>query len=196
MILGVVWRDFMKQTMLLITCAALLASCDKGPQVDLKNATGNEVAKAVSQSGAVSSASFIEPGEWQLTTKIEQMEMPGLSPEDEARMKQMTATDSADTANHCVTPAEAKKPMTNFSGTQKSCTYDHYTMGAGRIDIAMVCQQSGETQTSHIVGTFTPTTLSADIESRTTAGRHAGGIMKSHIDYQRIGECTGKDDDE
>ena len=186
----------MNQTIVLMTCAVILASCNKGPQVNVTNATGNKVAQAVTQSGVMAGGSMLQPGEWQSRVKIEQMEIPGMSPELEGRMKQMVPTDKADPSNHCITEAEVKKPKADFFGADKSCTYDHFTMGGGKIDIAMVCHRDGGTQTSTANGTYTPTTYSADIESRTTAGRRAGAVIRIHADSQRIGECTGKDDEE
>lgn len=185
----------MKRTILLLGFAAILASCNKGPQVNLKNATGNEVAKAVTQSGIASGDSLIEPGEWQSRVHIEQMEIPGMPPEVAARMKQMVAADKTEASSHCVTPADVKKPKADFFGADKSCTYDHFTMGAGKIDVAMVCHQEDGTQTSTVTGTYTPTTYSAEIESHTTGGRTSGAVMKIHTDSRRVGECTGKADD-
>lgn len=183
----------MNRTILLFGCAAVLASCNKGPQVNLKNATGNQVARAVSKAGLASGDSFIEPGEWLSRVKIEQMDIPGMPPEVEARMKQMVAARKTAPSSHCITPAEVRKPKADFFGAEKSCTYDHFTMGAGKIDIAMVCHEEDGTQTSTVTGTYTPTTYSADIESHTTGGRTSGAVMKIHADSQRIGECKGKD---
>ena len=182
----------MNGNILLFACAAALVSCDKGPQVKLENATGSQVANAVTDSGTMSGGSFLEPGEWQTRMKVVQMDIPGMSPDLAARMKQAFNTDPT---NRCVTPAEVKKPTADFFGANKSCTYDHFTMGAGRIDIAMTCHREGETQTMTAVGSYTPTTYSTETEARTTGGRHSGSVTKFHIDSQRVGECTGKDDD-
>lgn len=185
----------MNGNILLFACAAALASCDKGPEINLKNATGNQIVSAVSQPQFSSSASFIEPGEWQSRVKIEQMDFPGMRPEVEARMKQALMTDKDDPTNHCVTAAEVNKPKADFFAAEKSCTYDHFVMGGGQIDIAMTCHREDGTQTRTVAGTYTPTTYSVDIESRSTSGRRAGAVIKVHADAQRVGECTGKNDD-
>ena len=52
----------MKSAFLLIACVLPLAACNKGPEVSLKNATGNEVAQAVKQSGVMSGDATIEAG--------------------------------------------------------------------------------------------------------------------------------------
>ena len=52
----------MKQTVCVIASVLCLTACNKGPQVNLKNASGNQVAQAVRQSGVMSSNSMIQPG--------------------------------------------------------------------------------------------------------------------------------------
>jgi hypothetical protein len=67
-------------------------------------------------------------------------------------------------------------------------------MGGGKIDIAMVCNQEGFTQNMSLIGTYTPTTYSMDMSSSGSGGPKQGMTMKMHVDSQRIGECTGKDE--
>ena len=112
----------------------------------------------------------------------------------EEKMKQMMAG-RMNASKHCITAADVKKPKADFFGADKSCKYDHFAMGGGKIDIAMVCHHEGATQTTSMTGTYTPTTYTMDMENRTTGGDHPGAVMKFHVDSQRIGECTGKDDD-
>ena len=45
-----------------IVGALALAACNKGPEVNLKNASGQQVAQAVSQSGVISGDYMIQPG--------------------------------------------------------------------------------------------------------------------------------------
>jgi hypothetical protein len=66
-------------------------------------------------------------------------------------------------------------------------------MGGGKIDIQMVCKQENLTQTTNMSGSYTPTTYSLDMSSAGT-GPEQGMTMKMHVDAQRIGECTGKED--
>ena len=186
----------MKQTILLITCAAVLASCNKGPQVDLKNATGNQVTQAVRQSGVMNSDAMIEPGLWQSKVTVLDMNVPGLPPEYAAKMKQSLAEHRNDTNKHCITPADVKKPKEDFFGADKSCRYEHFTMGGGKIDIAMACKEEGASQNTNMSGSYTPTTYSLDMSSSATGGGMQNGMsMKMHVDAQRVGECTGKADE-
>ena len=79
----------MKTILCLIACALPLVACNKGPQVDEKNASVAEVAEKVRQSGG--EASFIRAGQWQSKVTIEKFEMPGMPPEMVQRIKTMMA---------------------------------------------------------------------------------------------------------
>jgi hypothetical protein len=45
-----------------------------------------------------------------------------------------------------------------------------------------------------MAGTYTPTSYSLDMSSNGSGGQQAGMTMKMHVDSQRVGQCTGKDD--
>ena len=80
----------MKSAAILIACALPLAACNKGPQVNEKNASVAEVAEKVREAESASE-SFIRPGLWQSKVTIEKFEMPGMPPEMPQRMKTMMA---------------------------------------------------------------------------------------------------------
>jgi len=120
-------------------------------------------------------------------------ERSGMPPQYAAKMKQEMAEHRNEASKHCITAADVKKPKEDFFGADKSCHYDHFTMGGGKIDIAMVCKQENMTQTTNMSGSYTPTTYSLDMSSAGT-GPEQGMTMKMHVDAQRIGECTGKED--
>ena len=185
----------MKYGLCVAVSVLCLAACNKGPTVELKNATGNQVSNAVVQSGVMTSGSMIEPGLWQSKVAVLEMNIPGMPAQYADKMKQRLAEHRNQTSKHCVTEADVKKPKEDFFGADKSCRYEHFTMGGGKIDIQMVCSQEGSTQTTNMAGTYTPTTYSMDMSSKGTGGGEQGGMtMKMHVDSQRVGECTGKDD--
>ena len=186
----------MTKTMILIAGAAVLASCNKGPEVKLKNATANEVAQSVQQSGVMNSDAMVQPGLWQSKVTVQEMNIPGLPAEYADKMKQNMAAHQNDTNRHCIKPEDVKRPKEDFFGADKSCKYDHFTMGAGKIDVAMVCHRDETTQNMKISGSYTPTTYSIDTAMSGTGGREGGMSMKMHVDAQRVGECTGKADED
>ena len=183
----------MKIAVCVVASALCLAGCNKGPTVELKNASGNEVAAAVRQSGVMSSNTMMQPGEWESKTSVLEMNMPGIPAQYAARMKQSIAEHRNEASRHCIKPEDVKKPKEDFFGADKSCRYDHFTMGGGKIDIAMVCKQENLSNTTNMAGTYTPTTYSMDVSS-VGSGPQQDMTMKMHVDAKRIGECTGKED--
>jgi hypothetical protein len=184
----------MKHAAFLVACILPLAACDNSPKVELKNATGNEVAKAVTTSGVMTSDTMVEPGEWQSKVSILEMNIPGMPPQYASKMKQMMAERQQETTKHCLTKEDVKKPKEGFfAGEDKSCRYAHFSMGGGKLDIQMVCNEEGSTRTTNMAGSFTPTSYSMDMASNATEGAQAGMSMKMHVDAQRIGECTSKE---
>jgi hypothetical protein len=184
----------MKEWTILIGCVAVLASCNKGPEVNLRNATGKQVTQAVKQSGVMTSGTMVEPGLWQSRVTVEEMNIPGLPPQYAAKMRQTMEEHQQRLAKHCLTPEQVKRPKEDFfAGEDKSCRYQHFTMGGGKIDIQMVCNEEGSTQTTSMNGTYTPTSYSMEMSSNGSGGSGQGMAMKMHVDAQRIGECTGND---
>ena len=182
----------MKQA-ICVAASVCLGACNKGPEVNLHNASANQVSTAVSQSGMMNSDSMVEPGLWQSKVTVLAMNIPGMPPQYAAKMKQEMAEQRNETSKHCIKPEDVKKPKENFFGADKSCHYDHFTMGGGKMDIQMVCRQENMTQTTNMTGSYTPTTYSLDMSSNGT-GPQNGMTMKMHVDAQRIGVCTGKED--
>jgi len=184
----------MKIAVCVVASALCLAGCNKGPTVELKNASGNEVAAAVKQSGVTSSNTMMQPGEWESKTSVLEMNMPGIPAQYAARMKQGIAEHRNEASRHCIKPEDVKKPKEDFFGADKSCRYDHFTMGGGKIDVAMVCHQEQTTEKMNVSGSYTPTSYSIDTAMTGSGGEQNGMSMKMHVDAQRVGECTAKDD--
>jgi hypothetical protein len=186
----------MKQVTILIAGAAVLASCNKGPEVSLKNATGNQVTEAVKQSGVMTSDSMVQPGLWESKVTIQDLNFPGMPAQYLDRMKQSIAAHRNDTNKHCIKPEDVKRPKEDFFGADKNCKYDHFTMGGGKIDVAMVCHEEDTTNNMNVTGTYTPTSYSIDTAMNGSGGHQNGMTMKMHVDARRVGECTGKDDED
>ena len=122
----------MKKPAVCVAASVLaLAACGKGPVVDLHNADTNQVSKAVSQSGVMTSDAMVEPGLWQSKVSLLDMTMPGMPPEFAARMKEEVAKHRNEASKHCIKPEDVKKPKEGFFGADRSCRYDHFTMGGG-----------------------------------------------------------------
>jgi hypothetical protein len=185
----------MKYTAYALASVLCLTACNKGPQVNLKNATGNQVARAMKQSGVTQAGFTIQPGEWESKLTIQQMAIPGMPPEMAARMKAQVADNQVHTSRECLTPEQVKQPKADFfTGQDKSCEYQHFTMGGGKIDIQVACKEEDGAAITNMSGAYTPTTYAMDMSSNASNGRQSGMSMKMHVDARRVGECTGKDD--
>ncbi|MEO8546730.1 MAG: DUF3617 domain-containing protein [Sphingomicrobium sp.] len=172
---------------LLMSCIAL-AACNREPQVEAKNASVEEVAKKVADARA--SDTFVRPGKWQSRVQIEEFNLPGVPKETATAMRGMH--DQTKVYESCLTPEEAKRPKAGFfAGKDKSCRYDHFTMGNGKIDAVMNCTTAGMDQTMEMAGTYGPDNYQMHMSMKTNGGPApaAGMTMKMRIDAKRIGEC-------
>jgi hypothetical protein len=183
-------RQFMKRIILIAGIAAL-AACDKGPDVNVKNASVGEVAEKVRE--AAGSGSLVEPGKWQSKVTVLEVDMPGMPPQFAQRMKETIGKVQATTTETCLTEADVKKPKEDFfAGRSKNCRYEHFTMSGGTIDAAMTCTaQQGGTMTMTVNGTYASDSYDATMAMDMAGGRQRGMHMKSRIESHRLGECTG-----
>jgi hypothetical protein len=71
----------MKHAVCVLASVICLSACNKGPTVELHNATGNQVAQAVSKAGVMNSDTMIEPGLWETKATYSELNIPGLPPQ-------------------------------------------------------------------------------------------------------------------
>ena len=184
----------MRYSACVLASVLCLTACNKGPEVNLKNATANQVSEAVKQSGVADSGQMVQPGLWESKVTVQEMNIPGMPAQYADKMKQSIAEHRNEASRHCIKPEDVKKPKEDFFGADKSCRYDHFTMGGGKIDVAMVCHREGTTQNMNVNGSYTPTTYSIDTSMTGSGGHENGMSMKMHVDSERVGDCTGKED--
>ena len=185
----------MRTAAVLAMVAAGMTGCDSKKTVTAENASTTEVAQKVKASG-IAEGGFISPGRWQMTMTIKDMKVPGMPPEMAKRMQ--GSLDQPRSFEHCVTEAEAKKPKEDFfAGEQaKSCRYETFTLGGGKIDAVMRCESGGGgKQVMRLNGTY-----SADAYRMTIASAVEGGgpdargmTLNATVDAKRLGVCTGKE---
>jgi hypothetical protein len=185
----------MRVGILLIACALPLSACNKGPQVNEKNASIAEVAQKVREAAA--DQSFVRPGRWESKVTIEQFEIPGMPPEMAQRMKGMMAQNQEHGFVTCLTAEDVKRPKEDFfAGKNKECRYEHFTMGGGKIDADMRCDnKSGGSPEMKMAGTYSPDAYQMQTSMKMVGGTgtEGGMSMQMRIDAHRVGECTGKE---
>jgi hypothetical protein len=178
----------MSRVILLAGFGLALAACGSKPAVNEKNASVEQVSEKVRE--ASNEQGFIRPGKWQSTVTIDQMEMPGMPPEVASQMKKMVA--ERHTTNSCLTPEEAKQPKENFFSGNDQCRYEHFTMGNGKIDAEMRCEQGGSAQLMQMQGTYSPDSYRMHMTAR---GGPAGTAMtmQMSVEAKRVGECSDQE---
>lgn len=183
----------MRHAAVLITATALLAACSSEPEVDMKNASVEEVAAEVGKAGATEQ--YIRHGKWQTKVTVEDIAFPGVPVRVQAQMQEIFKRQNNITIDNCVSPEQAKRPDGDFftGKDSKNCRYDRFTMSGGKIDALMRCRGEGSGEmTLKIAGTYT-------LESSTThsemviSGRDGGMTIKSLVEGRRLGDCDGKE---
>lgn len=182
----------MKRSIILLP--ALLAACNSSPSVTATNASAKEVNAKVA--AAMDGGAFISPGHWDGTMTMGNVQMPGMTPEIAARMKDHMS--KARSFSSCVTPEQARAPKDAIygKGEESRCKYDHFTMAGGTIDALMTCGAGGLQQTMTMKGTYAPDAYHMTVA---TAGKGPDAAqsmsMTMTIDAKRAGACTGKESD-
>ena len=175
-------------TILPLAALLSLAACNSEPEVDLDNASQEEAAQAVADAGG--SDIFVNPGRWQTTVTLEEMNVPGMPAQMAEQMKaQMNAVE---TTESCLTREEAQRPREDFfAGAQENCTYNRFTMAGGRIDAEMTCQEGGASMTMAIDGTYSADHYAArSTMTMTGAGAEGGMTVRSRVEAKRLGDCA------
>ena len=176
-----------QRTMIAGLMLMALAACHK-PAVDERNASVADVAKAVSKAQA--GEMKFNPGRWESSFTIESMNMPGM-PASAAKAVAGNKTRYAT----CLTQEKAAKPGSDFfAKDSKNCTYDHFTMGGGKIDAKMHCGNAGGDAVVTMKGDYTPTHYAMRMESVTNAARQGPITMRMAIEANHTGQCKGNED--
>ena len=169
----------------------LLAACDSGPSVTATNASIEEVAQKVE--AARLEKTFFRAGKWTVTGQIDDIQVPGMPAGLAEQMKERGRAMPGTTS--CITEADAKKPAADFFTGNKSCKYDHFTMGGGKIDARMRCGIAGGTQLTTMTGSYgaesyrMAMTTAMENPSQGSASGMEGMTMKLSVEGKRIGDC-------
>ena len=184
----------MNRSFVLLACTVAVAGCNKGPDINVKNASVGEVAEKVRAAGG--SDSFVDPGKWQTKVTVLDVDMPGLPPQMAQQMKQTMMKMQGNTYEVCLTEKDVRKPKEDFfAGKERNCRYDHFTMSGGKIDAALTCPgREGETMNMAINGTYARDSYEATMAMDVTGGPQGKGMkLRSHSESHLIGQCTAEE---
>ena len=165
-----------------------LAGCKKNT-VEVENATVEEVAAKVKEAGVLNNTA-LRPGQWQATIKLQNISAPGVPPEMEQQMRK--GIGRAKTMTECLTEEMAKKPFERFvQGYDKSCRYNRFAMGAGKIDTKITCANNGLQREMTMQGSYTPETYDLLMDSNALGGGKVKRVnMTMSLQARRTGDCA------
>ncbi len=156
----------MKRLVLLAPSLALIAACSGG-------------------------ADSLQPGQWEMTTRMTDVTVPGMAPAMAAQMK-AAVTNQPQTQTRCITPAEAANPaggMMSPSGNPQGCTFTSQTFSGGAINVAGSCPgPGGGTVQTSLEGTYTATTMDTRISANVEGGPQPMR-MSGTMTGRRTGDC-------
>jgi hypothetical protein len=181
-------RKTLAWTLLMVT------ACGSEPEINLKNATAEQVAAEVKKSGIVGETRF-RPGEWRVDTQVQDVVAEGLPPQVAQQMKTQMGSLSSDV--QCLTPEQAARPSSEmFAGkkTGGSCKYDSFEMADGRMKATMSCPNaSGAKMSMTMDGSYSKTSYTVDAAMRMDSPSPGQSMtVKMQSKGTRIGECTAQ----
>ena len=165
--------------------------CGNEPDVDMKNASAEEVAAEMRK--AEGGDAFVNPGKWQQTVTLVDIEAPGMPPEAKSMMQK--AMERAQVHEVCLTKEQAKSPKEDFlTGADKNCRYEHFKWGDGKIDAKLNCQHPSAQQTMLLTGEYQPDSYTMNMTATNVGGGPDGQmVMKMKVEAKRLGECDGSE---
>ena len=170
----------------------LLVACGNEPEVKMENASVGEVAHEMRKQAA-GDEGFVNPGKWQQTVTLLEVDAPGMPPEAKQMMQQ--AMDRSQVHEVCLTPEQAKNPKEDFfTGADQNCRYEHFNWGGGKIDLKLNCKHPQATQTMAMVGSYQPDNYTLTMTATNHGAVPQGEMtMKMKVDAKRVGACDGKE---
>jgi len=164
------------------------AGCSRqGDTIGAENESAESVAERVANSDLRPM-----PGRWESQMSIEKMEVPGLTDDVRNMMKQQMG--KANTSFRCLTKEEAERDEREFfkPRDRSGCTYNSFSMGGGKIEAEMTCDEGAMNQNMKMSGTYDAKSYAMNISADGTVEGRPTSITMS-IKSRRVGEC-GEDD--
>lgn len=180
----------MNRYVLLATLASLSA-CGSGGTVEMENASVGEVAREMDR--ADTGTSFVNPGKWEQSATLLEIDAPGMPPQIAEAMK--SAMQTTQVHQTCLSAEQAKSPREDFfAGAEKNCRYDHFKWGNGEVDLKLLCAESGTTRTMELTGTYEPDSYQMAMTVSAKGNNPAETMnMKMKVDAKRVGDCDSSE---
>jgi hypothetical protein len=169
----------------------LVAACDWGSSVDLRNESGSVVAAQIRK--VASSGDFAQPGRWETKITLNQVDAPGMPKDFVEKLKaQMRQPQSAAS---CLTAEDVKKGAFYVGEENQACRYERFAMGGGKIDGLLRCTDQGGTRSMAMAGSYGPDKYKLVVTTDSQSAQQPGAAGKVSVtmtmDAKRSGQCLG-----
>lgn len=137
-----------------------------------------------------SSAWAIEPGNWEATSRMTDVQLPGDLPPQAADMMRGMFGGEGMTTQSCVTQDQLDNaPERIFQETNGECRYTEFDMSGGQLHAIAQCNTDQGTMDMSMDGSYTDTTYDMTMSMRGDMGM---GPMTMTFDVtgRRLGPCT------
>ena len=170
-----------------IAAVLTLAACGGGSDGGDGNKAGGGNG-STGTGGGGSAAVAMQPGEWEMTTTVTRMTVPGMPAGMNAPLP------GPQTARNCLTPEEAAQASENFlsetTGAGEGCTSESGSMSGGRIQATIQCNRPEGQVRMTMTGQYTATTLEMTQQVQTRAPGGQNVEMEARIAGRRVGDCA------
>lgn len=141
-----------------------------------------------------------QPGMWEMTAKVTQLQLTGASPEMQARANAQVGQPR--TQSQCLSPEEAGDPLAQMrqmmaqQGATANCRFSDQVFAGGTIRVRASCPAAGGGSADFsIEGTFTETTIQSvmNVTGQGPAGPDgiSGMRLSMEMSGRRTGDCPG-----
>lgn len=141
------------------------------------------IAAAIAAPAWAAGAQTVQPGQWDIVTEVQSVDMPGAPAGVAAMIKGHPIRIS-----QCLTPEQASRGPQDLMKGNKQCRFTRYSMTGGKLESEMVCQQGGGTMTATSSGSFTPTSFTVTGTSVMVNGAQRMTVV-ANTSGRRTGAC-------
>lgn len=177
-------------TMAALTAAFVLSACGGEASVDA-DADGDGAITTAEARAAVEAAGADlkpEPGQYETTMNLVEVNIPGAPPQ----VAQMMGQAMNRTGEFCLTPEQAERGFedTIKEGQSEACTIETFTIEGNQVDMAMSCNQGGMGQMAVTMSGEVGATQS-DLTMKMNGSIPQMGDVEMELSFQqkRIGDC-------
>jgi hypothetical protein len=151
------------------------------------NGAGSGGESAGAGAGGAAGGVTMQAGEWETTTQVLAIEMPGMPPEAAKAMQQQPPQ----TVRSCLTEQQVARPPADFfaGAAQQGCDGSNMTMAGGRIQGTLQCTSDQGTMRITMDGQFAPTSFEIAQTMEVTAGGRPAMTTRARATGRRIGDC-------